>query len=318
MKKFNKKEVVKDIKSRIFENFKIKLLCLLLAFVMYFSVSIFQRSTKIYSSDLKIVDLKDYLIISNNIPENIKIIAKDKPQVFNKVTEEDFNVRLNLSDIKTPNTYVRKLEWDIPGSMNSFFSLIKIDPKEITIDIDKLSEKNVDVMINAIGLPANGYIEKSSSVEPSSVRIQGPENILNKIDSVKTETINLEGVMESFRRQVNLTAGYSNVKILGKAEVNYEIIEETDIIRLKFQEATFLNLKQQFKAKVIEEVVVTLKGPKNTLSSVSKEDFGLSIDCANVVYPGEYTYEVNITKMPKNFEVISSKPDRIKILVENK
>ena len=84
MKKFNKKEVVKDIKSRIFENFKIKLLCLLLAFVMYFSVSIFQRSTKIYSSDLKIVDLKDYLIISNNIPENIKIIAKDKPQVFNR------------------------------------------------------------------------------------------------------------------------------------------------------------------------------------------------------------------------------------------
>jgi YbbR domain-containing protein len=318
MKKFKKDEVVKDIKSRIFENFKVKILCFFLAIVMYFSVSIFQRSTKIYSSDLKIEDLKDYLVISNNIPQNIKIIAKDKQQVFNKVTEEDFNIRLNLSDIKTPNTYVRKIEWDIPDSMSSFFSSIKIDPKEIRIDIDKLSEKNVDVMINAIGLPANGYIEKSSSVEPSTVRIQGPESILNKIDVVKTETINLEGVMESFRRQVNLTAGYSNVKILGKAEVYYEIIEETDVIRLKFQEANFLNLKQQFKAKVIEDVIVTLKGPKNTISTVSKEDFVLSIDCANIVYPGEYSYEVNITKKPKNFEVISTKPERIKIRVENK
>ena len=155
MKKFKKNEMVKDIKSRIFENFKIKVLCFFLAFALYFTVSIFQRSTKIYSSNLKIVDLKDYLIISNKIPENIKIIAKDKPQILNKITEEDFNVRLNLADIKTPNTYVRKLEWDIPSSMNSFFSSIKIDPKEITINIDKLSEKNVDVMINAIGLPAN-------------------------------------------------------------------------------------------------------------------------------------------------------------------
>ncbi len=318
MKKFNKNEVVKDLKSKIFANFKIKIMCFFLAFTMFFFISIFQRSTKIYSSDLKIENLKDYLVISNNIPENIKIIAKDKQDVFNKITEEDFNVRLDLKDIKNPNRYDVKLDWDIPRSMKSFFSTIKVDPKEIEVIIDRLSEKNVAIMINSIGLPANGYIEKSSSVEPSSVRIQGPENILNKIDSVKTETINLEGVTESFRRQVNLTSDYKSVKILGKAEIFYEIVEETDVVKLKFNEANFLNLKQQFKGRVINEILVTFKGPKKTISGVTKDDFVLSIDCANVVYPGEYSYEVNITKSPKGFEVLSTSPNRIKIIVENR
>lgn len=318
MKKFDKNVVVKDIKSKIFDNFKIKIICFILAILMYFSVSLFQRNTEIYSSNLSVENLEDYLIISNNIPENIRIIAKDKQDVLNKVTEEDFKVRLNLKDIKTPNTYKKKLEWDIPRSMNSFFSTIRIEPNEIVVNIDRLSEKNVSIKINSIGIPASGYIEKSSSVEPSFIRIQGPENILDQIDSVKTETINLDGIKESFRRQVNLTSDYKSVKILGKAEIYFEIIEETDTVNFKFQNANFLNLREHFIARMINEVTVTFKGPKSNISNVTQADFSLSIDCANVIYPGEYTYEVNVVTKIKDFEVLSINPEKIKIIVENK
>lgn len=318
MKRFDKKVVVKDIKSKIFDNFKIKIICFILAIIMYFSVSLFQRNTQIYSSNLIIDNLQDYLIISNNIPENIKIIATDKEKVLNKITEEDFKVRLNLKDIETPNTYKKKLEWDIPGPMNSFFSTIKVEPSEIVVNIDRLSEKNVSIKINSIGIPGSGYVEKSSSVEPSYIRIQGPENILDQINSVKTETINLEGVKESFRRQVNLTSDYKNVKILGKAEVYFEIIEETDVVNFKFQDANFLNLRDHFAARMINEVFVTIKVPRSNLSNVTQADFSLSIDCANVIYPGEYTYPANVVTKIKDYEVLSISPERIKIIVENK
>ncbi len=318
MKKFDKNVVVKDIKSKIFDNFKIKVICFILAISMYFSVSLIQRDTNIYSSNLNIENLEDYLVISNNIPENIRIIAKDKRDVLNKVTEEDFNVRLNLEDVKTPNTYKKKLEWDIPRSMNSFFSSIRVEPSEIVVNIDRLSEKNVRIKINYIGTPSSGYVEKSQTVEPSFVRIQGPENVLEQIDSVETETINLDGIKESFRRQVNLTTDFNNVKILGRAEVYFEITEETDVVRFKFQDANFLNLRDHFIARMINEVTVTFKGPKNNIPNVTQDDFSISIDCANVIYPGEYTYPVNVVTKIKDFEVISISPERIKIIVENK
>ena len=316
MKKLNKGNVVKNIKIKIFENFKIKVICFILAIAMYFSIAIFQRNIKTYSADLKITGLKDYLVISTKIPRTVKIIARDKQEVFDKITEEDFNIRLDLSNITGPNWYRIKLEWDVPKTMRSFFSTIKIDPKEIGLNIEKIAEKNVEIIINSIGTPANGYIVKRTTINPPSVRIQGPKSLINKIKSVKTETINIEGVKESFKRQVRLISNYSAIKVLGKTDLYFEIIEETDEVAFRFYKVYFQNLKKQFKAKIKESILVTLRGPKNSIPNISKDDFALIVDCANIAFPGEYTYNINVEK-PENFEVVSKFPERIIVIVED-
>ena len=61
-------------------------------------------------------------------------------------------------------------------------------------------------------MPAIGYIEKRAIVEPSSVRIQGPKSLLEKINSIKTEKISLEGLKESFSRQVGLISIINQLK----------------------------------------------------------------------------------------------------------
>lgn len=312
-----KKNTGDEIKSSFFNNFKIKLLCLLLAVLMYFSISIFQRNTKIYTTNLQVDNLKDYLVIANRVPETIRIIAKDKKDVFDKISEKDFNVHIDLSNISVGTGYKAKVKWDPPKNMNSFFSSVKIEPAEIDVKVENLVEKNVSIIMNFVGAPAEGFVEKSSYVEPSIVRIQGPESIVGKIDNVKTETVNIEGIRESFRREVKLVSDYPMVKVLGDASIYFEIIEKTDIVTFSFNTAVFQNLKEQFSARLESSVEVSLKGPKSTISAVTKDDFTLIIDCANVAFPGEYSYEVNV-KSPKDFNIISKKPGRVKIVVEDK
>ena len=315
--KSGKKNAGNEIRSSFFNNFKVKLLCFFLAILMYFSISIFQRSTKIYNTNLRIDNLKDYLVIANRIPETIRIIAKDKKDVFDKISEEDFNVHLDLSKVSVGTKSKAKLEWDVPKNMNSFFSSVKIEPAEIEVKVENLVEKNVSIIMNFVGDPAEGYVEKSSYVEPSVVRIQGPESIVSQIDNVKTETINIEGIRESFRREVKLVSDYPMVKILGDANIYFEIIEETDVVSFSFNKAIFQNLKEQFAARLESPVEVSLKGPKSAISNVTKGDFDLIVDCANIAFPGEYSYEVNV-KSPKDFTIISKKPERVKIIVEDK
>ena len=317
MKNFNKNVFFKNIGKKIFENFKIKIACFVLGVAMFFIIGIFQRSTKTYSCQLKIIGLKDYLVISNRIPRTVKVIARDKGRVFDKITEEDFNVRLDLTKVKNPKKNYMKLEWDIPKTMRSFFSTIKIDPKALYVNLEKKSEKYVDILVNSIGSPAPDYIVKHTIIDPPGIRIQGPESILNKIKSIKTETINIEGVNKSFRRQVDLISAYSIIKILGKADIYFEIIQETDIVSYTFEKVNFQNLKEQFKAKIKGNIVIKISGPKNSIENVAKNDFTLFVDCANIAFPGEYKYEVK-TKKPKAFEVISITPDRIEIVVEDK
>jgi len=317
MKRFNKDKLIDIIKAAIFNDFRIKMTCFLLAIAMFLAISILQRHTKTYSSKLKIVGLRDYYVIANDIPNTVKIIARDKPDVFDKVTEADFNVRLDLSQIESTDSYQIKLKWDIPENMRSFFSTVKVEPKVIRIDIDSLAERNVDIILNTIGNPLSGYVVKRTSIDPPSIRIQGPQSIVYGLDSIKTETINIEGVKESFSRQVDLDPIYRSVKVLGKAELFFEINPESDVVSYEFKDVFFQNLKEQFKASSRETISVTLRGPKNVIGNIKEEDVGIIIDCANIAFPGEYVQDIKI-KRPKNFEIVSIKPQKLKIIVKDK
>jgi len=323
MKKFNKGKVVKNIKTGFFENYKIKLACFFLAILMYFTIGFLQRSTKTFSSELKITNLRDYLVIANELPEMVKIIAKDKKNVFDKVTEEDFNVRLDLSEITNPTSTTNnneikvKLKWDVPEPMHSFFSSINIEPSELSVRIEKLIEKNVRVILIPIGKEAPGYIIKKVTIDPSVIRIQGPENIINKIDSINTETINIEGVKESFGRQVNLISEYPMVKALGKVNVFFEVVEETGVVAFKYQKIKYENLKKQFKASIKKNITIKLEGPKNSIPKITSEDLILYVDCSGLVYPGEYQLEVKVKK-PDEFKIISITPEKINVIIKDK
>lgn len=318
MKKFSNNKFFKKITEKIFINFKIKFICFILAILMYLTVSLFiQRITKTYTAKFKIVNLKDYLIIANDLPETIKINATDKPEIFDKISEEDFNLRLDLSSVKGPGEANFKLKWDIPHIMHSFFSSIVIEPGEFPVKVDMLAEKNVKIIPNKIGDPAKGFIEKRLTIEPPFVRIQGPASIINKINFVKTETINIEGIQESFRRQVNLFSDYSVVKILGKAELFFEIIEATDFVSLKYNNVVFQKLKPQFKAVIKNEITVKITGSKNDIKNLNKNNIVLYVDCDNINFPGEYTCAVNVRK-PAYYDVISIMPEDIKVTVEEK
>ncbi|MBN2546120.1 MAG: YbbR-like domain-containing protein [Spirochaetes bacterium] len=318
MKKFNKEHVVKDLKVKIFEDFSIKIICFLLAILMYILTSLFfHRTTHTYSSPLKVENLKNYYVLRNKLPENIKIIASDKPSSFSSITEEDFNVRLDLEKIDRPDTYMIPVQWKIPTSMRSLFGYIKVEPRIIEVQVELIKEKNVKIDENTIGKPSPGYAVNKITIDPPYLRIQGPESLINSINSIKTELINIEGIKESFVRTVDCISDYSTVKILGRANISIEIIEETDIVSLKFNKIMFINLAKQFIAKTQDEITVTFKGPKNQATNLKPENVTLYIDCGSIKFPGEYTYDVNVRK-PLDFNIISINPSSIKITVEDK
>jgi hypothetical protein len=318
MAMFNKEKIIGTLINKFFEDFKIKLLCFLLALGLYLSVGLFIQSTsKTYTVGIKIENLKENLVIANNIPKTVKIVVKDKPDVIDKISNDDFNVRLDLSDIQYPQKIKARLKWDIPAQMKSLFSGIKVDPEELEIETDEVVEKNVSIAINTIGIPAVGYIEKRAIVEPSLVRIQGPKALLEKINSVKTEKISLEGVKESFGRQVGLISDYQSIKVLGKVDIYFEIAEDTDVIKYYFYDAAFNNLKNNLKAKMNDEIEVELKSIKGSIKNINKESVGLFVDCSNINSPGDYFLDVNVKKS-NDFNVISISPNKVRVLVEKK
>jgi hypothetical protein len=246
----NKKNIKNTLKRMLFENIKIKLLCFVLAVITYILIGFFQRDEKIFSCKLQVTGLKSPFTISNEIPDYIKIVIKDKPRIIDKITDNDFTVSLDLSNIEETNTYNIKLKANTPAEMQSFFSSMDLIPNNLKVTIEKLDEKNVPVVINYIGNLEDGYIIRKTSIDPQEVTIQGAEKLLSKVKFIETEKININGEKQSFKKEVNLVSPYHIIKILGftKAQVIFDIEKESNFVTFKYENVYFDNLKPQFKA----------------------------------------------------------------------
>ena len=94
--------------------------------------------------------------------------------------------------------------------------MVEIIPNKISVKVDKLVEKNIPVVVNYFGNLEENLILKKTVVNPTEVRIQGPERLINKLKFVETEKINIQGEEQSFYRDISLNIPYKNIKIIGK------------------------------------------------------------------------------------------------------
>ncbi|MBP5449384.1 MAG: YbbR-like domain-containing protein, partial [Spirochaetales bacterium] len=201
----NKKNQIKALSKR-----KIAihyLICLAGALLIYSIVAFNQRNDKVFSCKLRIEGLNaDDFVITNTLPEVIRVTVKDKQNVLDSITEEDFNVRLNLANIKEENNYILPIEWDMPQEFlqvrnSMLFSTVELNPSKITVNIENIQQKNVPIQINTKGSPADGYIIREELLDINYARIQGPAGVINDIQSIKTESINLEKAVDSIINQ---------------------------------------------------------------------------------------------------------------------
>lgn len=321
--KADKKEIFSRLKGMFSRDLNIKVICFLLAIVMYFLIGLSQRSEKTFIAPLRVTGLRDYYIISNSIPDTLKITAKDKKNVLDKITEEDFNVRLDLSETNTTNTFDVKLKWDAPEQMKSFFSNINVEPDTIKVDIEQKVENMLPILIDYVGEVETGYVLKNTSVKPSNIRVEGPRSIINRqLKHIKTEAINIKGENSSFIRYVKLISPSPNVKIIGpdNVEVTFEITVETDTATFSYYNILTYNLNKQFKARITNlPVTVKVIGPRKKIALLKKQDITLSIDCSSIIIPGDYTYKPSVLlPVDDDIKILSIYPNTVKVSVESR
>lgn len=319
MKSKNKK-IIKSLKSRLFSDIPIKLTIFAFSILLYFLVNISQRDTQIFLPKLNVVGLNDYLTISSDIPKNIKLIIKDKKKVLDKISKDDFNVRIDLSQINAPIDKEIKLKWDFPTTMHSFFSHVSIVPNKIKVKIRNLAEKNVPITVNSSGEIAFGYVLKKIIVNPKSVRIKGPQELISKIRFLKTETIFLEGAKDSFKTFGKINTHSPLVNIIGddKVELYFEIVREETNKIIKINKISIKNVISQFRA-IHSKITIFLKikGPKDELKNLDTSLIKLSVDCSNLKYPGDYNMDIKVD-LPNYLEMLSINPKIIKVSLFDK
>ena len=177
-----------NFKKYILENWKLKLLSVALATMLWFVVYLIGETKKEISVPVSIVNLSRNYVIMKTDNAKVAIALTGRVSVLKDIKESDVKVSLSMSNIQEgENVFnISKSNVQIPRGVQ----IGDIRPSSIKIDIDRIIEKKVKTVVKLDRRWIGEYEVKSWS--PDYVMVEGPKRIWEKKSFIETLPVNDE------------------------------------------------------------------------------------------------------------------------------
>jgi len=175
---------IKQILLRLTENWPAKIICLVFAVFL----SEFYRGTLLDKRYLIVpltIENNGLLTPAEQYPAKIKVSIWGDAIGIGSIDENDIIAFINISDFKTEGTYRIPIKTRLAGTVTPLGNMeISTEPAILTLRLATSIRKQVPVTLSLKGIPADGYEVTESSLEPAAVEIEGPAELVEKINEL--------------------------------------------------------------------------------------------------------------------------------------
>lgn len=224
-------------------------------------------------------------------------------------------------DLSGVVTDVRQTYSLVPRDDSGFIVAgVTLDPSSVDIEItveQKRFSRLVVVSPSLEGSPAAGYNVTSVELDPPSVTLLGPLELLNVTSFVVTDDVDITGATSDITRIVNLVGLASGVSISGSGTVTVRIS-----IAAGEGEATFgvapqwTGLASDLRVVSVTSLVeVALQGELPTLRNVSPDQVTVSVDLSGLG-AGSHRLEPQV-EAPGRLQVADISPTSVEVVLES-
>ena len=207
---------IKQILFRLTENWPVKIICLVFAVFL----SEFYRGTLLDRRSLIIpltVENNGSLAPAEQYPAKIKVTIWGDATGIGSIGESDITAFINMSDFKNEGTYRIPIKVRLAGTVTPIGNMeISTEPSILTLRLATNVHKQVPVSLSLRGIPADGYEVIESSLEPDTVEIEGPSELVEKITELVTEPLSVEARTSGFSARLKCSLWLKLTKKLFK------------------------------------------------------------------------------------------------------
>ena len=197
---------------------------------------------------------------------------------------------------------------------------VSISPASIraTVEITPRG-KSVAVITQLVGTPAQGYDVLERTVNPATVQIDGPREILDDLVVVRTVPIDIDGVSDDLSRRVALELP-EGIRVIdpadGQVQVYVQIGRRGVRQPLPGQVVTWINLQPGLTVEVEpREVTVIVVASAEVLANLTVEDVRIQVDLAGLG-PGEYQLRPTVS-LPPNVQWVRTEPEFVEVTIRS-
>lgn len=317
-----KLKLFKSIKSKKLNVFGFFLLLSFLFFVItklsktYIETIPFYVSYKNVPDQHSIVSARDSVVQVRVKAFGFKLVSHN---FFKHKLVVDFDTDKSITKFGKNYYWSTKKGWNMVNSqLGSTIEILSIQPDSLIFPYEIMTVKTVPVKLDSEISFASGYdIRDSLKLEPDSVKVIGPKNVIEKITSVKTEEIKLKEVNNSINQILGLTVDKSlkNVKLNRNSTTVTAIVE-------KFTEGTFevpvsiINLPANLKINYFPKTIpVSYYVSLENFKKVKALDFRVICDYDEVKNIDKYFFSPQLVEIPKAVKSAKLKQSKVEFII---
>ena len=250
--------------------------------------------------------IPDGLSIIDPPLKGIEVRIRCPESLVKTLSEIKSRYLLDLSDINegVNNIPIRKDGIKLPSGI----SIINITPSFLTVKVEKELKKELPVIVSFSGKPATGFFTYAVT-RPSSVMLKGPENILGPIEKIFTKPIDVNGLSESFKKEIALDLPECLDIISFSGIILAEVFIEEQIVAREFKNIPVKGKDSTYTFSITPPAIdIEIKGPVNLLEKFYQEN-GLEV-CVDLkgLKPGVYVRRASIV-LPVKTILVRVKPE---------
>ncbi len=270
-------------------------------------------------------------ITYTNIPKD-KILSKDSPKTLDvRIRERGFNIAWNrvfppvvsidISDaIQQNNSLIYDLEQYKPSilaQLNVDYEKINFLQKNLKINFEQRAVKKVAVVSNIeLGFSVGYSALEEIKLQPDSIMLSGPENILDTLTRIKTNSLKINNISKDIKGKVKLDTSKLRSVSLYQDEVGYFVRTE------KFTEGKveipikMLNVPDQTNVVIFPKyVIVYYQVSLNDFVKIEPASFEVAVDFSNAKDSDGYLI-AQIKEQPAQVNNVRLNEKRIQFVIK--
>ena len=208
------KRRLRSARSRVLDNWPIKLTALVLAAILWAAVAAQEPTTQLVAVRLE-VQPPPGRALTSELPEVQALYAGSARELI-KLYAQPPMIRMPLPDTISGAQYMLELSLsDLEVADGADVRAQRLEPRSIAVQLDDVSLRVVPVSARLTVQPDTGYqLFADVSVLPSEITVRGPDAAVERIASVTTEALMLQGIREPVRRRLAIdTTGLGAVRL---------------------------------------------------------------------------------------------------------
>jgi hypothetical protein len=235
----------------------------------------------------------------------LSLSVATKTDYFVSADNDSGNIRLDLFSEISENPWI-----------GSKFNVVEITPKIVSLYVEKIKFKKLKVEPDTDLAFSDGYgLAAPIKIYPDSIVVAGPQTILEKKSSIKTDIVSLS----SLDRRMKIIADIEDIQGIQTERNNVELtIDVQRIVEKSFKDikVEITDIPDDRDIVLIPNTIeCSLRGGINILGKITPEQITASVKYSDIVYDtlGSIQPKVNLLE---NTQLVFIKPSRLNYVIK--